>query len=93
MATTQPTAPRDFCVLDANGKVVMRGQTLDLPQIPGRTTLAEKAPENSYRLGNVWIQIPPQLDPAQVFDWVTKTWVTPIAVVVGKTLGSLGIHS
>ncbi|UST52964.1 hypothetical protein NF681_11475 [Comamonadaceae bacterium OTU4NAUVB1] len=92
MADTQPLAtPRDFCVIDANGKVVMRGQTLDLPQIAGRTTLAERAPENSFRLGNAWVQMPLQTDPAQVFDWLTKTWIYPVTIAVGKTLGSLGI--
>jgi hypothetical protein len=92
MATTTPiTTPRDFCVIDAYGQVVMRGQTLDLPAKAGCTTLAEKAPESCFRLGNLWVPIPLQADPKQVFDWATKTWVYPVTNVVGKALGSLGI--
>lgn len=90
MANPPIATPRDFCVIDSYGQVVMRGQTLDLPQIPGRTTLAEKAPENSFRLVNAWVQIPTAPDPSYVFDWVTKTWLKPITAVVGKTLGALG---
>lgn len=91
MADSSPvTVPRDFCVVDSLGQVVMRGQTLDLPQIAGRTTLAEKAPPNSYRLANAWVQVPAQPDLTHVFDWVTKTWIKPITGVVGKTLGALG---
>lgn len=92
MADASPiTTPRDFCIVDANGQVVMRGQTLDLPQKSGCTTLAEKAPENCFRLGNAWMPIPLQASPAQVFDWLTKTWIYPVTTAVGKTLGSLGI--
>ena len=87
------TVPRDFCVVDAYGQVVMRGQTLDLPQMAGCRTLAEKAPENHYRLLNAWVPMPVRTDPTQVFDWITKTWVKPVTAVVGKTLGSLGINS
>lgn len=92
MSTTPIATPRDFCVVDANGQVVMRGQTLDLPTKAGCTTLAEKAPANCFRLGNGWVPIPLQASPNQVFDWATKTWVTPITTTVGNALGSLGIR-
>lgn len=90
MATSPISVPRDFCVIDAYGQVVMRGQTLDLPTKAGCTTLAEKAPENCFRLGAAWVPMPPKTDPAQVFDWLTKTWIRPVTTVVGKTLSALG---
>lgn len=86
MSTAPITVPRDFCIVDAYGQVVMRGQTLDLPTKTGCTTLAEKAPENCFRLGNGWVPIPLQADPKQVFDWATKTWVFPLVSAVVKPL-------
>jgi len=91
--TTIITTPRDFCVIDANGQVVMRGQTLDLPSKPGCTTLAEKAPEGCFRLGQAWVPMPLKSSPTQVFDWLTHSWIEPVVTTVGKTLGSLGIKS
>jgi hypothetical protein len=64
-------------VVDQHGQVVMRCQTLDLPQIPGHRAFAEAAPENTYRDGEDWVQIPARPSDAHIFDWLTKTWSDP----------------
>lgn len=69
--------PCAFTVVDAQGRVVMRGHTLDLPQIPGHTAFAEAAPLNTYRDGDVWVPIPEQPSALHVFDWSAKTWSDP----------------
>jgi hypothetical protein len=69
--------PCAFTVVNADGKVVMRGHTLDLPQIPAHRSFAEAAPENTYRDGDVWVPMPAQPTPLHVFDWLTKAWKDP----------------
>jgi hypothetical protein len=69
--------PCDCTVVDQHGQIVMRCQTLDLPQIPGHRAFAEAAPENSYRDGDVWVPMPARPSEAHVFSWVTKTWTDP----------------
>jgi hypothetical protein len=69
--------PCAFTVVDANGQVVMRGDTLDLPQIPGHTTYAEEAPPDTYRDGSAWVPMPVSPSTRHVFDWTAKTWIDP----------------
>ncbi|RYG95957.1 MAG: DUF4376 domain-containing protein, partial [Alphaproteobacteria bacterium] len=71
------TDPCEFTMVDEHGQIVMRGQTLDLPQRAGCRTFAEAAPVNSYRDGDTWVLMPVQTDPVQVFDWTTKAWIDP----------------
>lgn len=71
------TDPCDCTVVDQHGQIVMRCQTLDLPQIPGHRAFAEAAPENTYRDGDAWVPMPAQPSDAHVFDWATKTWSDP----------------
>jgi hypothetical protein len=71
------TEPCEFTMVDEHGQVVMRGQTLDLPQRAGCHTFAEAAPANSYRDGDAWTPIPVQANPAHVFDWTAKVWKDP----------------
>lgn len=67
----------DYTMVDAHGQVVMRGQTLDLPQRPGCRVFAEAAPANTYRNGDAWVPMPAQPSEAHVFDWLTKAWIDP----------------
>jgi hypothetical protein len=64
----------DFTVFDAHGQIVMRGHSLDLPQIPEHTTLAERAPADTYREGDAWVPMPARPSEHHVFDWSAKTW-------------------
>lgn len=75
--TTAPSGTRPFCAIDAHGQVVMRGHTLELPLVPGLTSLDEAAPLNTYRSGSAWLPIPEQPSPVHVFDWPTKVWADP----------------
>lgn len=74
---TTPSGTRPFCAIDAHGQVVMRGHTLELPLVPGLTSLDESAPLNTYRSGSTWLPIPEQPSPQHVFDWPTKVWADP----------------
>lgn len=74
---TTPSGTRPFCAIDAHGQVVMRGHTLELPLVPGLTSLDEAAPLNTYRSGSAWLPIPEQPSPQHVFDWATKVWADP----------------
>lgn len=71
------TEPCDCTVVDQHGQIVMRCQTLDLPQIPNHRAFAEAAPEGVYREGDVWVQMPAKPSGAHIFDWSTKAWVDP----------------
>lgn len=71
------TDPCDCTVVDQHGQIVMRCQTLDLPQIPGHRSFAEAAPENTYRDGDAWVPMPVRPSSAHVFDWEAKTWSDP----------------
>jgi hypothetical protein len=80
MAEAKPIIHDDPCaftVVNAHGQIVMRGHTLDLPQISGCRAFAEKAPEDSYRGGDVWVQMPAKPSDAHIFDWSTKAWIDP----------------
>lgn len=69
--------PCDFTMVDEHGQVVMRGQTLDLPQRAGCRTFAEAAPVDSYRDGDAWVPMPERPSPLHTFDWSTKAWTDP----------------
>lgn len=69
--------PCAFTVVDGSGQVVMRGDTLDLPQIPGHTTFAEAAPLDTYRSGGAWVPMPARPSALHVFNWTAKAWVDP----------------
>lgn len=68
---------RPFCFVDAFGKVIGNCESLDPPQLPGLTTIAEAAPPGHYRSGDAWVPMPAQTGPAQVFDWTAKAWKDP----------------
>lgn len=77
------TDPCDCTVVDQHGQIVMRCQTLDLPQIPDHRSFAEAAPEGTYRDGDAWMPMPVRPSGAHVFDWAAKAWIDP------RTLGEL----
>lgn len=86
--------PCAFTVVNASGQVVMRGDTLDLPQIPGYTTFAEAAPPDTYRDGNAWAKLPAQPSALHVFDWGAKAWIDPrtLADVKAKRWAEMKRH-
>ncbi|MDM0086745.1 MULTISPECIES: hypothetical protein [unclassified Variovorax] len=73
--TATPPGSWPFCALDANGRVVMRGQTMAMPQFPGLTVLAQEAPPDVYRGADGWVQMPLQPSEHHTFDWTAKVWV------------------
>jgi hypothetical protein len=77
-------ASRPFCVIDAQGRVVMRGHSLDLPELPGHTTLAEEAPADHYRDDGVWTAMPTRPSERHTFDWSAKTWHDPRTLADSK---------
>lgn len=66
-----------FTMVDKDGQIVMRGDTIDLPEMPGYTTFAEAAPLDTYRDGSAWAPIPAQPSALHVFDWTAKAWIDP----------------
>jgi len=78
------TDPCAFTVVDTRGRIVMRGQTLDLPEVADCHVFSEEAPEGSYREGDAWVQMPPQPSDAHVFDWDAKAWIDPRTLAVTK---------
>lgn len=86
--------PCAFTVVDAQGRIVMRGHTLDLPQIPGHTAFAEEAPANTYRSSDAWVPMPAQPSVLHVFDWEAKAWIDPrtLAEVRAKRWAQMKRH-
>jgi hypothetical protein len=74
-----------FTMVDKNGQIVMRGDTIDLPEMPGCTTFPEAAPLGTYRDGNAWVKLPVQPSARHVFDWTAKAWIDPRTLAEVKT--------
>lgn len=76
---TRPEIPQAFelTLVDQHGKVLQRGKTLSVPQIPGTTPVLEIAPADTYWSGTAWLPLPAQPSLNHVFDWATKTWSDP----------------
>lgn len=66
-----------FTMVDKDGQIVMRGDTIDLPEMPGYTTFAEEAPPDTYRDGSAWVPMPVSPSARHIFDWTAKTWIDP----------------
>jgi hypothetical protein len=78
------TEPCDCTVVNQHGQIVMRCQTLDLPQIPNHRSFAEAAPENTYRDGDAWVPMPARPSETHVFDWAAKVWYDPRTLAATK---------
>jgi len=64
-----------FCAVDVHGQVIVRGTTMDLPQLEGLTVLAEDAPDGCYRIADAWQTIPAAPSARHAWDWSVHAWV------------------
>ena len=79
MQEVQPNLePVPYTLIDSNGRVLMTGKTLTIPERNDATVIHEEAPSlTHYRQAGTWVEQPPQPSPHHIFDYTTKQWVDP----------------
>lgn len=79
MQEVQPNLePVPYTLIDSNGRVLMTGKTLTIPERNDATVIHEEAPSlTHYRQAGIWVEQPPQPSPHHTFDYTTKQWVDP----------------